>query len=433
MKKILLVAPLLLLAPLLSVAKQTDKVDLNTIHRIKEEVLGRNSKVMDHVFYLTDVNGPRLQSSKGYRAAGDWAVKRLTEYGLSNVRLEKWGPFGKGWNLELYSGHMLEPQYQPIIAMPVAWTAGTNGVVSGNPILVTPQTQAELDAFKGKLAGKIVLISPKRDLAMVTTPLGVRYSDAELQEIQSAQIQIPGLFGRGGRGGAPGTPGGRGGGGGGGRRGGPPGTPGGRGGAGGGLSTQVVQTFLKAEKPALVIQVSTRGDGGTLMGGGAQNRDVTDNPPTLVMAAEHYNRIVRLMEHEIPVKLQFEIKVSFDDAEPFNVIAEIPGNAKKDELVMVGGHFDSWHYATGATDNAAGSAIAMEVMRTLKSLNLNMDRTVRLALWGGEEQGLLGSRAYVKEHFEDPTVMKPTAEHEKVAGYWNIDNGTGKIRGIYLD
>ena len=347
MKKTLLVAPLLFLAPLLSVAQQTEKVDLNTIHRIKAEALGRNSKVMDHMFYLTDVNGPRLQNSKGYRAAGDWAVKRLKEYGLSNVHLEKWGPFGKGWNLELYSGHMLEPQYQPIIAMPVAWTAGTNGVVSGNPILVTPQTQADLDAFKGKLAGKIVLISPKRDLAMVTTPLGVRYSDAELQEIQSAQIQIPGLFGRGGRGG-------------------PPGTPGGRGGAAGGLSPQAVQTFLKAEKPALVIQISARGDGGTLMGGGAQNRDVTDNLPTLVMAAEHYNRIVRLMEHEIPVKLQFEIKTSFDDVDAFNVIAELPGNAKKDELVMVGGHFDSWHYGTGATDNAAGSAIAMEVMRALK-------------------------------------------------------------------
>jgi carboxypeptidase Q len=413
MKKLLFVAPLLFLAPLLTVAEQTERVDLSTIHRIKEEVLGRNSKVMDHVFYLTDVNGPRLQNSKGYRAAGDWAVKRLKEYGLSNVQLEKWGPFGKGWNLERYSGHMLEPQYQPIIAMPVAWTAGTDGVVTGNPVLVAPQTQAELDAFKGKLKGKIVMISPKRDLAMSTTPLGVRYGDAELQEIQTAQIQIPGLFGRGGRGG-------------------PPGTPGGRGGVAGGLSPIVVQAFLKTEKPALVIQISRTGDGGTLQGGGAQNRDVTDNLPTLVMAAEHYNRIVRLMEHEIPVKLQFEIKVSFEDVDAFNVIAEIPGHAKKDEVVIVGGHFDSWHYATGATDNAAGSAIGMEVMRVLQNLNLNMDRTVRLALWGGEEQGLLGSRAYVKAHFADPTTMKPTAEHEKVAGYWNIDNGTGKIRGIYL-
>ena len=413
MKKILFVAPLLFLAPLLSVAQQTEQVDLNTIHRIKEETLGRSSKVMDHVFYLTDVNGPRLQNSKGYRAAGDWAVKRLKEYGLSNVHLETWAPFGKGWNLEYYSGHMLEPQYQPIIAMPVAWTAGTNGVVTGSPILVTPQTQEQLDAFKGKLAGKIVLISPKRDLAMSTTPLGVRLSDAELQEIQTAQIQIPGLFGRGGRGG-------------------PPGMPGGRGGVAGGLSPATVQNFLKAEKPALVIQVSMRGDGGTLMGGGMANRNVTDNLPTLIMAAEHYNRIVRLIEHQIPVKLQFEIKTSFDDVEAFNVIAEIPGNAKKDEVVMVGGHLDSWHYGTGATDNAAGSAIGMEVVRALKTLNLNMDRTVRLALWGGEEEGLLGSRAYVKAHFADSTIMKPTAEFENVAGYWNVDNGTGKIRGIYL-
>src|SRR5664279_3140511 len=326
MKKILLVTSLLFLAPLLSVAQQTEKVDLNVIHRIKAEALGRGSKVMDHVFYLTDVNGPRLQSSKGYRASADWAVKRLQEYGLANVHLEKWGPFGKGWNLELYSGHMLEPMYQPIIAMPVAFTAGTAGVVSGNPILVTPQTQAELDAFKGKLAGKIVMISPKRDLAMVTTPLGVRYSEAELQELQTAQIQIPGMFGRGG---PPGMPG----------------MPGGRGGVAGGLSPLVVQGFMRTEKPALVIQISRMGDGGTLQGGGMANRQATDYPPTVVMAAEHYNRIVRLIEHEIPVKLQFEIKVSFDDVEPFNVIAEIPGNAKKDELVMVGGHFDSWHSA----------------------------------------------------------------------------------------
>ena len=207
---------------------------------------------------------------------------------------------------------------------------------------------------------------------------------------------MPGLFGRGGRGGAGAC---------------------GRGGAGG-LTPQAVQAFLKEEKPR--HQISARGDGGTLLA--AARRIATDGQPAdLVMAAEHYNRIVRLIEHEIPVKLQFEIKTSFDDVDAFNVIAELPGNAKKDELVMVGGHFDSWHYGTGATDNAAGSAIAMEVMRSLKSLNLNTDRTIRLALWGGEEEGLLGSRAYVKEHFADPATMKPTAEHEKVAGYWNVD------------
>jgi hypothetical protein len=426
-----LAASLLVLAPVLAVAQPAEKVDLNMIHRIKEEALGRNSKVMDHMFYLTDVNGPRLTDSKGYRAAGEWAVKRLKEYGLENVHLEKWGPFGKAWNVEFYSGHMIEPQYQTIIAYPVAWTPGTNGVVSGQPVLVTPQTQEELDAFKGKLAGKIVMISPKRDLAMVTNPLGVRYTDQELTDIQTAQIQIPGFGGRGGRGGAAG---GR----------------GGRGGAAGGVSPQAIQRFLRTEKPALVIQISNNGDGGTLFGGGANRGvpnafgggagggdneilDPTGNPPTIVMAAEHYNRIARLLEHEIPVKLQFEIKASFDDnVDSFNVVAEIPGGAKKDELVMVGGHFDSWHYGTGATDNAAGSSIAMEVMRILKQSNLKMDRTIRMALWGGEEEGLLGSRAYVKEHFADPATMKPTTEHEKFAGYWNIDNGTGKIRGIYL-
>jgi hypothetical protein len=423
MRKTHLAAALLVLAPVLALAQSTEKVDLNVIHRIKEEALGRNSKVMDNMFYLTDVNGPRLTDSKGYRAAGEWAVKRLKEYGLENVHLEKWGPFGKAWNVEFYSGHMIEPQYQTIIAYPVAWTPGTNGVVSGNPILVTPQTQEELDKFKGKLAGKIVMVSPKRDLQMVTAPMGTRYTDAELTDIQTAQIQVPGFGGRGGRGGAPG---GR----------------GGRGGAAGGVTPQAIQRFLREEKPALVIQISNNGDGGTLFGGGASrgvadfNGDTVDpltNPPTVVMAAEHYNRIARLVEHEIPVKLQFEIKASFDDnVDSFNVIAELPGGAKKDELVMVGGHFDSWHYGTGATDNAAGSAIAMEVMRVLKQSNLKMDRTIRMALWGGEEQGLLGSRAYVKEHFADPATMKPTSEHEKFAGYWNIDNGTGKIRGIYL-
>ncbi|MBS1858871.1 MAG: M20/M25/M40 family metallo-hydrolase [Acidobacteria bacterium] len=408
MRKTTLLAPFLLLAPLLLTAQPPEKVDLNVIHRIKAEALGRNSKVMDHAFYLTDVHGPRLTDSKGYRQAGDWVVERLKQYGMSNVHLEKWGPFGKSWNLEYYSGHMIAPMYQPVIAMPVAWTPGTNGVLTGEPVLAPLATQADLDKFKGKLAGKIVLVSAPRELQMTTTPMGVRYTDAELAELSMEQVQVPGLFGgRGGRGGR-----------------GPFGA--------GGLTPQAIQTFLKSEKPALVIQTSTLGQGGALFGGG-QNRDADDNLPTLVMAAEHYNRIARLLQHEVPVKLQFEIKASFDpNPDSFNVIAEIPGTTKKDEIVMVGGHLDSWHYATGATDNAAGSAVAMEVMRILKSLNLNMDRTVRMALWSGEEQGLLGSRAYVKEHFADPATMKPTAEHAKIAGYFNIDNGTGKIRGIYL-
>src|SRR5215831_13525547 len=205
MRNTLLATPLLLLGAMLATAQPTEKVDLNVIHRIKEETFAR-SKVMDHMFWMTDANGPRLTDSKGHRKAAEWAVGRLKEYGLSNAHLEKWGPFGKAWNLEFYSGHMLEPMYQPIIAMPVAWTPGTNGVLIGEPMLVATQTQEDLDKVKGKLAGKIVLISPKRELQMVTSPLGTRYSDAELTDLATAQIQMPGLFGgrggRGGRGGA---------------------------------------------------------------------------------------------------------------------------------------------------------------------------------------------------------------------------------------
>jgi Zn-dependent M28 family amino/carboxypeptidase len=195
-----------------------------------------------------------------------------------------------------------------------------------------------------------------------------------------------------------------------------------------------LRNFFRDEGALLTISATARGQSGTLFGGGAARQgDPTKNIPQVSVTAEQYNRIARLVQHKIPVKLSFDIKTQFTpDTESFNVIAEIPGATKPQEVVMVGGHFDSWHYGTGATDNAAGSAVAMEAMRLLKSLNLKMDRTVRLAMWGGEEEGLLGSAAYVKSHFADPTVMKPTPEHENFAGYFNIDNGTGRIRGIYL-
>jgi len=168
--------------------------------------------------------------------------------------------------------------------------------------------------------------------------------------------------------------------------------------------------------------------------GSPRTGDPTKNLPSIAITAEHYNRIARLLEHQVPVKLSFDIQTRFDmsSTDSFNVIAEIPGTTKPNEVVMVGGHFDSWHMGTGATDNGAGSAAAMEAMRILKSLNLKMDRTVRMALWSGEEQGLLGSAAYVKEHFADPATMRTTAEHDGLSGYFNIDNGTGRIRGIYL-
>ena len=409
---------------------------MNVIHKIKAAELGGGggfgggggrgpSRVMDIMYNLTDRYGPRLTNSPQFRAAGLWAAGQLKEWGLSNVQLEKWSSDMPGWQCTYFAGSMVEPVYQALIGVPVAWTGGTNGAVTGEAILAQIQTPADMDKFHGKLNGKIVLTSPVIEIAFPTTPLARRYTVAELADLVPEIIPTGG--GRGGRGLAAGQP----------------------------LMTMEerqafqgrLRTFMKDEGVLLTVTATARGESGTLFGGGAQTstrnpngtstrvplETLTSGQPQVSLTAEHYNRIARLLEHNVPVKLQFDIKTQFDpNTDSFNVIAEIPGNAKKDELVMVGGHFDSWHYGTGATDNAAGSAVSMEVMRILKSLNLKMDRTVRMALWSGEEQGLLGSRAYVKEHFADPAAMKTTAEHDRMSGYFNIDNGTGRIRGVYL-
>jgi carboxypeptidase Q len=399
----------LLSAPLLGAE---ERVDLHMMGRIKAEAFNNSkSKVMDTMHQLTDRYGPRLTNSRQFRAAGAWAIKQLSEWGLSNVRLEKWAAGFPGWQYTHYSGAIVEPLYQPIIGVPVAWTTGTNGVLTAEAMLASVQTAADMEKYHGKLKGKIVLTVTPPDLAFPATPLATRYSPAELAELATELIPT-------GRGGA----------------------AGGRGRPAANLTPEEarafrtkLQTYWKNEGVLLMVEASSRGQSGTLFGGGAQNRSDKTNLPQVSITAEHYNRIARLLQHNVPVKLSFDIKTEFDnDTDSFNVIAEIPGNTRKDELVMVGGHFDSWHYGTGATDNAVGCAVAMETMRILKALNVKMDRTVRLGLWGGEEQGILGSRAYVKEHFADPATMKPTTEHNNFSGYFNIDNGTGRIRGVYL-
>lgn len=435
-----------LAVPVLALAQQQEKVDLNVIHKIKTAELGgggggfgggggrggaaNRAHVMETMWRLTDQYGPRLTNSPQFRAAGDWAVGQLKEWGLTNPHLEKWASDIPGWQYTFYSGNMIAPTYQALIGVPVAWTPGTKGPITGEAEIVQIQTPADLDKYHGKLAGKIVLTSPPLELPFPTTPLATRYTPEELADLVPELLPTGGAGGRGGRGG--------------------------RGGAAGQPQMtpeeqrafqQRRNTFWKDEGVLMTITASARGESGTLFGGGVQTS--TRNPdgtstrvpletlqngiPQISMTAEHYNRIARLVEHNVPVKLQFDIKTEFSpNTESFNVIAEIPGTTKANELVMVGGHFDSWHYGTGATDNGAGSAVAMEVMRLLKSLNLKMDRTVRMALWGGEEEGLLGSRAYVKEHFADPATMKTTTEHDNFSSYFNIDNGTGRIRGIYL-
>jgi carboxypeptidase Q len=422
--------PLAVVSQQVAAQQGTEKIDLSVIHKIKVAELGgggrgggrANSQVMDTMYNLTDRFGPRLVNSPQFKRAGDWAVSRLKEWGMTNAHLEKWSTAGgrggalPSWEITGYSGAMVEPTYMPIIGYPQAWSGATNGMVTGEAIMASIQTPADLEKWKGKLKGKIVLTAPLQDLAFPSTPLGHRYTTEELQEMVP-EVLPEGGAGRGGRGGqnaalAAMTPEER------------------------QAFTEKQRTFFVEEGALMTVTANSRGQSGTVFAsnGSPRTGDPTKNLPSVAITAENYNRIVRLLEHKETVKLSFDIKVAWDttSTDSFNVIADIPGATKPNEIVMVGGHFDSWHMGTGATDNAAGSAVAMEVMRILKSLNLKMDRTVRLGLWGGEEEGLLGSAAYVKEHFADPSTMKTTSEHDGFAGYFNIDNGTGRVRGIYL-
>lgn len=397
-----------------TLATAQERVDLDAIYRIKQEAF-QNSKVMDHAFYLTDVYGPRLTGSPNYRKAGEWVVKTLQGWGLKNARLEKWGPFGKSWENERFSANLLEPSYQPVYGFPLAWTPSTNGVVTGEPVYAVIQTEAEMEKWKGKLKGKIVFSEAMRELQPMERPMSTRYSGEQLETMAGAPDPAARPFGR------------------------PQGPA-----AGPQRSMAEMRAFrnkLNAywaeEGVAVLVQFGYRGDGGTMAAAAGGSRDPKDAvpPPMIVITPEHYNRVIRLIENKQPVKFEVEVRNRMGTAneDSFNVIADLPGTGKnKDEMVIIGGHLDSWHGGTGATDNASGSAVMMEVIRVLTKLNLKLDRTVRIALWSGEEQGLLGSRAYVKEVFADPETMKTTSAWEKVSAYYNIDNGTGKIRGIYL-
>jgi hypothetical protein len=386
-----------------------EKVDLDAIYKIKQEAF-QNSKVMDDLFWLTDVYGPKISGSPVYKQAADWCVKTLKENGI-DAKLEKWGPFGKGWQNERLSVHMLEPTYQPLIAAVSAWTESTPGPVTGQPILAVINTEEDLAKWKGKLKGKIVFTSGPVEVPLHTTPGSTRYSDQELANIFMAPSPGDSPF----------------------RRMQSPGQP---------NYMQIyalrkkLAAFLREEGPAAVVNGSARGNLGTVFASGGGSRDAKEAlaPPTITLTAEHYNRIARLLQKEVPVKLEIEIKNSQfpENADTWNVVGEIPGGRKKDEVVLIGGHLDSWHYGTGAADNAIGVSIMMEVMRVLKKLDFKMDRTVRVGLWAAEEQGLLGSRAYVSEHLGDRDTMKTTKAWEKFSAYYNIDNGGGKIRGIYL-
>ena len=401
-----------------------EHVDLDMVTQIRQEEF-KNSQVMETASELMDRIGPRLTGSPQMKNANEWTKTKLAEWGVSNAHLETWGPFGRGWQYEACAVRMVAPDHAELLALPQAWTPGTNGPVRASVLRLNVKSKDELEKLKGKYTGKIVLYGDVREVKPHDKPDLSRYDDKALAEI--AAYELPG---------------------------GPP-----RYDRAEYMKRaelrRAAEAFLLEEKPLAVIDLG-RGDFGTfnVQGGGEYKKSKPmATTPWLSMESEHFGRIARLLDRDVPVELELDVKATFvdEDQMQWNTIAEIPGTDKKDEVVMVGAHLDSWHAGTGATDNGAGSVVAMEVMRILKALNVKPRRTIRIGLWTGEEQGLYGSRAYVDQHFASrppmtaeekekpwylqkekwPLTVKP--EHAKLAAYFNLDNGTGKVRGIYAE
>ena len=422
-----------------------EDVDLAVVNSIKEEAFN-HSQVMNYVHYLADENGARLATSPDYRRAARWAVEELKRAGITDTRLEEFESFGRSWAWSAISVQMLEPQSTTLSGVPLAWSSGTDGPVtadvvhaplwedSNDPgqhdlIKLAERIESYKKQYAGQLSSKIVLLSGKRPFDLPSEPEIQRWSEADLAEMQSArepslsnvrewpQIRRPvdaaeRLI----------------------------------------LSEIVPEEiqqdyslrkmdlmdrlieFLIAEQVTAVVKTNTEGTGGLIFAErfGSFRSTAPVPPPAVQLMPEHYNRLVRLIERHVPVVLRVTIDASFPENEAIgmNVIAELPGNSKRREIVMMGAHLDSWHSGTGATDNATGCAVVMEAMRILHALDLKLDRTVRLGLWDGEEQGHFGSRAYVRQHLGDPITMQLKPEHERFSTYFNIDTGSGRTRGV---
>jgi hypothetical protein len=454
------------------------------IAKIRDEGINR-SQVMQTLSYLSDVIGPRLTASPGMKRGNEWTRDKLTSFGLENAHLEAWGPFGRGWTLKRFYAMVDGPTAFPMIAYPKAWSPGTDTLFTA-PVAVattapkgsrsktvekpaaTPAStstaytaevvhfnannEADLEQYKGKLKGKIVLVGPIRDLRAHFEADARRATDRDLLALADApDPSIP----RQGAGRGPGGPGGN---------------P---------NFQQQAQfnnrrfRFLSEEGAAILVD-GGRGDDGTVFvqqAAAVQPAPPADGataPPaariydkgTMIpiqvsAAAEHFNRVARMVDAGEKVTMTVDLAVEYQDQDlnAYNTVAEIPGSDLKDEIVMLGGHLDSWHTGTGATDNGAGCAVMMEAVRILKAVGLKPRRTIRIALWTGEEQGLLGSRQYVRQHFgyrgdanapifggggggggqnATPQPLTKLPEYDKLSSYFNIDNGTGKVRGVYL-
>jgi len=402
-----------------------EKVDLETMSRIRYEGF-HDSKVMEYAQGLMDSIGERLTGSPNMKRANEWTRDQLTAMGLSNAHLEAWGPFGRGWANQFINARMTSPDITPLLVYAKAWTPGTNGVVTGKCIRADITDKKDFDKYKGKLAGMIVIFGPDPEVKPITEAPFKRYTDSDLTGI--ADYQIPGER--------------------------PPFR----------FADFVkrqqfikdLNQFFADEKVLAVIdhgRITTGGGTVFVQSGGSYKPGETTTVPQLTLAVEQWTRIDRLIKQKKDVTLELNVQNTFYDDDPmqYDTIAELPGTDKKDEIVMLGAHLDSWHAGTGATDNGAGTIVMMEAMRILKALDIKPRRTIRIGLWSGEEQGLLGSQGYVQNHFgarppmddplmkDMPTLLRREAgpvavkpEQAKVSAYFNIDNGTGKVRGIYL-
>ena len=401
----------------------TEAVDLDMVTKIRLEEFN-NSKVMETASELMDRIGPRLTGSPQMKEANEWTKERLSGWGLANARLESWGPFGRGWTWEGCSVRMTAPTKTQLVAIPEAWTAGTSGPIRGAAARLNIKEVSELEGLKGRFGGKIVFVGEARDIGLREKPDSQRYDEERLEA--EFLYEMPGGPPRYNR--AEYAK----------RR----------------EIRKAVNKFLEEEK-ALAIVSPGRGDMGTfnVQGGGTWKKGDPQGLPSLSMEPEHFGRVARLLDRSVPVEIEMDVQAHFieEDLMQWNTIAEIPGGDKKDEVVMLGAHLDSWHGATGATDNGAGSVVAMEAMRILKAVGVKPRRTIRIGLWSGEEQALYGSQAYVAQHFASrpepsaeekekpfylrkktgPLTVKP--EHAKLSAYFNLDNGSGKIRGIYCE
>ncbi len=391
-----------------------DKADekINTI--IRKHGL-EQSQVMETASWLCDVYGPRLTGSPMLDKATAWAQEQLKTWGLEQVRTESWGPFGRGWELKHFEMHATAPNYFPIIGYPKAWSPSTKGSVSGEVVFLDASAVEDLEKYKGKLKGKFVLTDTLRAPQPWYEGTASRLDAEDLLKMANAPAPTPRSL----------------------RNFGPR----------NGEFSRALTDFLYQEQPLAMIDRSFKGDQGTVFVSGARAKEGNARDekaeiiPQVTISVEHYNRIFRLLQKGMTVKLAMELSAEYSnpDGMEHNIIAEIPGTDLKDEVVMFGAHFDSWHTATGATDNAAGSAVMMEaariLMETIKESGVQPRRTLRIALWTGEEQGLLGSVGYVSQHFAEMkgrTAQSVKPEQAKISAYYNMDNGTGKIRGVYM-